>query len=132
MSCIWCVTWFNYYIFKFQIKYLPGYIFHNFMADAWAQITAIIISGFLYTRFSLKPTFTILYCISILGGICILTLGHSKSGWMPLFVGMSKFGVAGGFLLLLTSTMEMFPVVFAAQSLGYMNFLARIFTAIDP
>ena len=51
---------------------------------------------------------------------------------MPFFVGMSKFGVAGGFLLLLTSTMEMFPVVFAAQSLGYMNFAARLFTAGCP
>jgi hypothetical protein len=111
MGAIWCMTWFNFYIFKFQLKYLPGIIFHNFMADAVAQIIAIILAGILYTKLSLKMTFTILYSV---------------------FVGVSKFGVAGGFLLLMTSTLDMFPITFAVQALSFMNFFGRLFTGIGP
>ena len=62
----------------------------------------------------------------------VLYLGHPHPNLMPVFVGCSKFGVAGGFLLLLTSTMDMFPLIFAAQALGFMNFFARLFTGIGP
>jgi hypothetical protein len=132
MGAIWCMTWFNFYIFKFQLKYLPGIIFHNFMADAVAQIIAIILAGILYTKLSLKMTFTILYSVSIVGGFLVLFLGHDYPGWMPVFVGVSKFGVAGGFLLLLTSTLDMFPIAFAVQALSFMNFFGRLFTGIGP
>ena len=113
MGALWCVTWFDYYIFKFQLKYLPGNIFHNFTTDACAQIVAIIGSGIVYRQLKFKKTMTILFTISMSGGFCVLFLGHRYSYLMPLFVGTSKFGVAGSFLLLLTSTLEMFPVAFA-------------------
>lgn len=51
---------------------------------------------------------------------------------MPLFVGIAKFGVAGGFVMLYVSTVDVFPAMFAATALGMVNFSARLFTSIDP
>lgn len=83
------------------------------MADATAQIFAIILGGFLYSRAKLKVAFTILLIISIGGGLLIIFVGHQTPNLMPLYIGLSKFGVAGGFVLLLTSTLDMFPNAFA-------------------
>ena len=132
MGLMWCIVWFNYYIFKFQIKYLHGVIFHNFMADAIAQVIAIILAAWLYTRVKLKLAFLILLLISTAGGFLIIFFGEENPQFMPLLVGVSKFGVAGGFVLLLTSTMAMFPTAFAVQALGFMNFFARLFTGMCP
>jgi hypothetical protein len=132
MGLLWTITWFNYYILKFQIKYLPGHLFRNSMASSCTQMVAIPFSAFLYTKFSLKPTFTLLYIVSCIGGFLILYLGHTHTFYMPVYLAIAKFGIAGCFLLLLTSTLEMFPLVFAAQALGFMNFFARFFTAGAP
>lgn len=84
------------------------------MADSLSNMIAIPISAVMYKFLSLKPTFTILLTISMAGGFLILFLGHSHSHLMPLFIGIAKFGVSGGFLLLLVATLEMFPMMFAA------------------
>lgn len=51
---------------------------------------------------------------------------------MPMFIAITKFGVAGSFVLLYVSTVDVFPTMFSATALGSMNFAARIFTIAVP
>ena len=96
-------------------------------------MAAILLSGYLYSRLGLKKSFTMLYTLSCAGGCCILFLGKNTSGIaMPLFVVLTKFGVAGAFVLIYVSTVEVFPTLFCATALGFCNFFARIITILAP
>ena len=51
---------------------------------------------------------------------------------MPIFVVFAKFGISGAFVLLYSSTVEVFPTLFSATALGFCNFFARIITIFAP
>lgn len=132
MSYMWCCCWFMFFLIKFQLKYLPGNIYNNFIADGVAQLIAIVLAGIMYKKTGLRISFSVLLLVSLCGGFFILIFGHEATNLMPLFVGICKFGVSGTFVLLYVSTVDVFPTMFTATALGFMNFAARIFTILDP
>jgi hypothetical protein len=48
LTIIWSVSAFNYYLINFEIKYINGNIFNNFMISAASDIVAFILSGLLF------------------------------------------------------------------------------------
>lgn len=132
MGYMWCCCWFLFFLIKFQLKYLPGSIYNNFIADGVAQLMAICLAGVMYSKWGIRISFTFLLTESLFGGFLILFLGHRCLELMPLFVALCKFGVSGTFVLLYVSTVDVFPTMFTATALGFMNFAARVFTMLDP
>ena len=66
----------------------------------------------------------------------MLILGYGlahQDGWaFPLFILLTKFGIASAFNIVYVSHNDVFPVLFAATALGFCNFVTRIFTGISP
>jgi hypothetical protein len=93
---------------------------------------AIAVAGLLYGKLGMKLSFTLLFSLSVIGGICILFLGESSTFWMPFFVVLAKFGIAGGFVIVYVSTVDVFPTLFCATALGFCNFFARVLTIFAP
>ena len=103
------------------------------MASGGSELVAILTSGVLYSKLGLKKSFSLLFAVSCAGGCCILFLGEQTEGiLLPIFVVFTKFGIAGAFVLLYSSTVEMFPTLFSATALGFCNFFARIITIFAP
>lgn len=72
------------------------------------------------------------YAISFVGGLLILFLGSSFVRLMPIFVAVSRIGIAAGFNLIYLMNAEVFPTLFAATAMGICNLLARVMTIMSP
>ena len=132
MIYIWSSISFTYYLASFQLKYLPGDIFDNSIASAFAQSLGIIISGVFTKFFNKKQALIISYAISFVGGLLILFFGESSVSLMPFFVGVARIGISAGFNLIYLMNAEVFPTLFAATAMGICNLLARIITILSP
>jgi len=116
----------------FYLKYLPGNIYNNNLASTVSEFLAIIVSAVLYKKLGLKLSFTILYSISVFGGLMILFIGVDSTFWMPFFVLFAKFGISGGLNLCYNSTVFIFPTLFCATAIGICNFFSRLITIWAP
>ena len=95
-------------------------------------MVAICVAGLLYGKLGMRLSFTLLLSLSVIGGLCIIFLGESSKFWMPFFVILAKFGIAGGFVIVYVSTVDVFPTLFCASALGFCNFFARLVTILAP
>lgn len=132
MSYMWACCSFTYYMIALQLKYLPGSIYTNAMASGSSELLAYFLGGILYKKLGIKLSFTLLLGLSVVGGLCILFLGNTLTGWMPAFVVIAKFGISGGFVIVYVCTVDVFPTLFCATALGICNFLSRFLTILSP
>lgn len=75
MSYMWVTCSFSYYMIVFYAKYLPGNIYNNSFANSGSELLGTAISGYLYSKFGMKITFSSLLLTSAIGGVCIIILG---------------------------------------------------------
>ena len=132
MVYMWSAVSFCYYLITFQLKYLPGDIYMNSFATAFAEIFGILQGDVLVKLTGLRLAFLISYMLSLMGGLLILVYGSQHSDLMPLFCIIARIGVASLFNLLYVANPALFPTLFAATAMGVCNFMARIFTILSP
>lgn len=125
---MWASTSFTYYMISLYMKYLPGNIFINTIFAGFAEFIAYGLAGVLYTKLGIKMSYSLLYGISSIGGLFIIFLGTENKLWMPIFVMISKFGIAGCFTLCYVSNSHVFPTLFASTAIGICNFISRFLT----
>lgn len=111
---------------------MPGNIYNNAFASGGSELVAVALGGYLYGKLGIKLSFTLLFALSSVGGICILFLGAEYLFWMPFFVILAKFGIAGAFVIVYIATVDIFPTLFCATALGFCNFFARVLTILAP
>lgn len=128
MTYMWTACCFTYFMIGIYVKYLPGSIFINTYASGVSEAIAYVLAGIIYGRFGFKCSFTLLYAVSCLGGLCILFFGTGWVTLMPIFVVIAKFGISGGYTILYVSTNDVFPVLFCSTAIGMCNFISRILT----
>ena len=129
---MWAAVSFTYYMIAFQLKYLPGNIYNNSLASGGSELVAIACAGLLYGRLGMKKSFSGLFGLSAFGGLMILFLGESSTFWMPFFVVFAKFGIAGAFVIVYVSTVDVFPTLFCATAFGICNFMSCFVTILAP
>ena len=123
---------FSYYMIIYYLKYLPGDIYTNTFSSSGTDMMACLAAGILYKKLGLKKTFTILLTFSVIGGLLIIMFGTKNEGLMPAFVVLTKIGVAGCFLDVYISMVDVFPTLFLASAFGICNQLARVLTIFAP
>ena len=67
MAIVWLSCSFGYYMINYQLKYLKGDIYINAFVTSGSEITAYLISGYLFEKFGLKMMLSISLMISIIG-----------------------------------------------------------------
>ena len=134
MTFMWSSCAFNYYMVMFQLKYWPGNIFTNTIAAGFGELLADVAGGVIYSKLRIKKTFSIIYLISIVGGLLIIFWGEELKTtlWMPFFVILAKFGISAGFTVVYVSMVDIFPTLFVSTSMGICNFVARVITIAAP
>lgn len=125
MCYMWASTSFSYYMISLYMKYLPGNIYNNTIVSGVAEFLAYGLGGILYTKLGIKKSYALLYTVSSIGGILIIILGTSNETWMPVFVMISKFGIAGCFTICYVSNSHVFPTLFCSTAIGICNFVSR-------
>lgn len=132
MAYMWAACSFGYYMIIFYLKYLPGNIYNNSLSNGGSDLIAVLTAGYLYGSLGIRKSFTLLFAMSVVGGLTIIFVGESRLDLMPIFVVITKFGITGGFVLVYCSTVNVFPTLFCSTALGFCNFFARVLSILAP
>ena len=79
---------------------------------------------------SLALCFTISFAATL--AILYHGLEHQESWLFPLEIVAAEYGVAASFTIIYAAHSSIFPVLFAATALGYVNFISRFMAAFAP
>jgi hypothetical protein len=132
MAYLWAMCSFSYYMIIFYLKYLPGDIYSNTFSSSGTDCCSVVFGGIIYKKLGIKKTFAILLTFSVCGGIMIILFGEAHENLMPIFVIITKIGIAGCFVNVYICMVDVFPTLFLASAFGICNFLARILTIVAP
>ena len=116
------------------MKYLPGDIFTNGTISALSEISASLVSVFVFQWLGLKKSLSMFFFAGALGGLGVI-LCHNQElslGLMPCFVLLAKFGVAAVFNIVYIANQMIFPVLFVSTALGACNIFARTASVAAP
>lgn len=117
---------------NFQLKYLPGNIYTNSFASAFAEIFGIFAGGVIYKKKGIKAAFCFLYLSSVVGGFLIMFFGSSHLSLMPIFVIFARIGSSGAFNIVYIANQDVFPTLFKGSAMGFCNFFSRMFCTLAP
>ena len=148
MTIMWSSVCFTTYLLHFQLKYLEGDMFTNNKFCAITDFMAAFLGCQIYKIFGLKKTYYLSLSIGIIGGLGVLYLEsmHSEqqissaqfyffSKWMPICIGIAKFGIAISFLASYFASFidnRIFPIEKRATAIGVCNICARSLTGLSP
>ena len=113
------------------MKYIPGNIYVNTAVSCASEIVANIISGVIVKVVGIKRAFIVSYVVAGVGGL-LLTFMFDKESIMPVFVLLSKFGIACAFNTSYLTTPMVFPVILTSTAFGICNVVARFATILAP
>ena len=133
MTLVWLTTVFNYFMLKFLINTFQQ-VYVTGLLSSMTGLLAYWHGGYLYKTLGLKMALTLCFSISLVASLIILYHGLSnQSSWLfPLEVVVAEYGVAASFTVVYVAHPSIFPVLFAATALGYVNFVSRGMTAFAP
>ena len=133
MAVLWLVWSFDYFLSNYQLKYLPGNVNVNTFASYATELVSYMVSGWFYSKFSLKQNIIGFYGLSFVFGMATLLYGLKHPNWsLVLFICMMRFGMSAGSNICYIGTPTLFPTLFASTALGFVNVLARLLTAVAP
>lgn len=132
MTYMWAACSFTYYMIAIYLKYIPGSIYLNMLGSGIAEVAAVFIGGWIYSKFGIKLSFCVLFALSVFGGVCIFFLGESSNAVaMTIFVTIAKFGISGAFCIVYVSNSEVFPTLFCSSAMGITNLASRLLTIMS-
>ena len=118
---------------NYQLKYLPGNVNVNTFASYVVELVSYVVSGWFYTKFSLKQNIIGFYGLAFVFGMATLMYGLNNPNWsMVVFICMMRFGMSAGSNVCYIGTPTLFPTLFAATAMGTVNLVARAVTALAP
>ena len=133
MTPIWLVVAFNYYLIQFLVATFQDAYSVTIISQV-SEIVAFIFSGVILEYFGPKFSMSISFGLSALSGLLIIVYGlQYQSSWSFLaLILAAKFGISCAFNIVYITHTSVFPTLFASTSLGFCNFVARIFTTLSP
>lgn len=133
MAVVWLTAVFNYFMLKFLINTFEQ-VYVTGLLSSLTGLFAYWHGGHLLHQFGLQASLTICFAISFLASMLMIFYGlsHQTSWLFPLQVVLSEYGVAASFTVIYAAHSSIFPVLFAATALGYVNFVSRFMAAFAP
>ena len=133
MTLIWLTAVFNYFMLKFLINTFQQ-VYVTGLLSSFSGLFAYWHGGLLYKQLGLQRSLTLCFSISLLASLAIFFhgLNHQKSSLFPLEIVAAEYGVAASFTIIYVAHPSIFPVLFAATALGYVNFASRFMAALAP
>ena len=94
MLIVWISASFGYYLIAYQLKYIEGNLFINYIISSFSEIFAYLTSGIFIKIFGIKNTLLVSYIISLIGMLCIIYIKTDNSVLISIFVLGGKYGVS--------------------------------------
>jgi hypothetical protein len=133
LTIIWTVASFNYYLINFELKYINGDIFNNFMISSASEIVSFIFAGIMFQIIGMKPSFVISFGIALTGSVTYMAYGSDgKNKLIPLMILGAKFGISSTFNIAYLSNIMLYPPILATTAFGICNLFARVATIVAP
>lgn len=90
-TLLWSISFFDYYLLNFEIKYIPGNVHVNNIASGMSELVSIYFPLFYLERFGIKLSLLLALLTMTVGGLFIVYLNNT--GLMTaLFVLIAKAG----------------------------------------
>lgn len=121
-----------YYIIDFQIKYQPGDIYTNLVAQAFSEFTATFVCGLLYKKFGIRFSFSLSYVFAIVGSVSLIMFAEDYLEFVPYFLFLLRVGLNTGLCLVYFVNADVFPTLFTGSAFGICNFFGRGLTILAP
>ena len=74
MLMVWISASFGYYLIAYQLKYVRGDLYINYIISSISEIFAYLTSGIFIKVFGIKNTLLVSYIISLLGMLSIILI----------------------------------------------------------
>jgi hypothetical protein len=91
---VWISASFGYYLIAYQLKYIRGDLYINYIISSISEIFAYLTSGIFIKFFGIKNTLLVSYIISLLGMLSIILIKTENKILISIFVLGGKFGVS--------------------------------------
>lgn len=128
ITCSFC-----YYLINFYVKYIPGNIFTNQIANSIAESIAHGASCIVVTVLSIKKGFISAFSACNLSSFLLLFATLYDVAWLiPVTVLGAKAGIAVAFAFLYFSTVSYFRSEYLGLIMGLMNVVGRLSTIAAP
>ena len=111
---------------------MEGDIFINSIVIACAEMSGYLISGFLFSRIGIKPSYFVYYSIIALGSALNLTLGNKSNTLHLVSLLITFYGVSSSCMTNWMANARLFPVIFASSTNGLASFFARSLNILAP
>lgn len=129
---------FSYYMINLNMKNVKGTLLVNTFSSSLAEISAVIISGYFFSRVGARAGLFTTFSTSAVGSILLIIINNQpstpeiESVYIPLFVFIAKFGISAAFTMNYISFVELTPTIFTATIIGYCNVTSRLLTILAP
>ena len=124
---------FNFYLFNFYLKYIPGNVYVNTIVASVGEAISVFTACFIVKLLGPRNAITTTCSIS---GIATIILWfaevHGYINEVPLIILMARFGVSALFPIMYMSTLIYFPSRFLGAVFGICNTTARALTILAP
>ena len=134
MTLQWITAAFCLYLITYQLKYLPGDIFHNAYAAGSADLLASALGGFLFKYAGIEKALLICNILGSTGALLICLWGWTATEGLilPALMLLTKLGTSSLMMVVYFGNNHLFPTLFGATSMGICNVFARIATIGAP
>ena len=136
MSISWSITSFNFYLGKFQLKFVAGSIFRNTFFSAIADILGRPFGYLIFKKWGAKVALICFFSLSAIGSFPVMFSEGASQDYRDYVVPGCLFimntGSSSTFGILYMGHMELFPIVFSTTSMAICNILARSCTVFAP
>ena len=125
-----------YYLILFQLKSFSGEMIPNTLSSQLAEISANILSMFLYQQLNPKTSFATMFSLSLFGSILLFVYRTPEnvqpSQFYIVYVFAAKFGISSTFNTCFICFVQLIPTLYASSAFGFCNILARTLTILSP
>ena len=127
MTLVWISVLYNYTLIQFMLTtFKREYLASCF--SAIADIIGYLLGAWFYYKMGLKQSLGGSFLVSVCGGLLITAIGlkHEGSWLFPVLVIIAKTGVSISYQIIYVAHPSLFPVLFAATALGWVQFIGNV------
>ena len=131
MIVIWMVTHYSLFLIQFVLPRFERIWLTAFSVNISDMIGYVTAGPILY-KFGPKYSLSGCFMLTFVGGVAIATFGlkHEQKWFFPILVAIVKLGIAGSFQIIYISHTWLFPTLFAATAIGWLQFAACIVSGL--
>ena len=130
-TLLWSISFFDYYLLNFEIKYIPGNVHVNNLASGLSELISIYFPLFYLERFGIKLSLLMALLTMTVGGLFIVFL-NSTGIMNALFVLIAKAGCSISMNICQLFPSIVFPSHLRARAYGFVELIARLVLIFCP